>query len=315
MSRQDRVDDQKRAFQLMLATLGDKAIDTCLFSSDVPPFDKVLRTTWEGLERAEYVDSIPSQGYRLTAKGWLASLELSGVSSDPRYRERIGRVLAVMKRHVKGRKDSSVLSLSQLVTESGEPEGFIFNIVDSRSSSTGNSRQGADWFKGERGRMVEIPVDFNLEPVDVAAALTNAHLERIELLGEQLRAAEEDRGQFHCPYCDAPLAGIAHQDYPEYHCIVTYESFECGFMTGDGNEEHPCPYGPNWPKIEEFEFESKPNGRLWVCYPTAKTKRARKVSVRGILGRTKEEAEEFAKNAVAPIEKGSRRAKTDWLNH
>jgi len=109
-----------------------------------------------------------------------------------------------MKRHVKGRKDSAVVSLRQIAEESQEPEGFIFNVIDSKGSSTGNERTGANWFDGERGRLVEIPVDFNLEPVDVVSALTAPHLQKIQELEERLEAVEEDRAQFHCPYCDAP---------------------------------------------------------------------------------------------------------------
>ena len=56
-----------------------------------------------------------------------------------------------MKRHVKGRHDSQVIPLAQLATEAGEPEGFLFNIIDSKSSSTGNARTGADWFPTRAG--------------------------------------------------------------------------------------------------------------------------------------------------------------------
>lgn len=234
-------------------------------------------------------------------------MEASGLSRDPAFQKRLGSVLAAMKRHVKGRHDSQVVPLGQLATEAGEPEGFLFNIIDSKSSSTGNARTGADWFPDARGRLVLIPVDFNLEPVDIAAALSVQHLERIDELEAQLAEAEQDRAQFHCPHCDARLAGIGHQDYPEHHWIVTYESFDCGYVTGDGHEEHPCPYGPNWLTLDEFTFEATPQEKLWTCYPKAMTPRARRVNVQQSVGRTKEETETYARNSVAPRKKGELR--------
>lgn len=304
LPKDHRLENHRLALCLMIHALGDGAIDTTLFDPSQPPFEKqILRTTWEELERQGNVEGVGSRGYRLTAKGWLVGLEASGASKAPEYRQRLARVLAAMKRHVKGRKDSVVVSLWQLAQESGESEGFLFNVVDSRSSSTGNKRTGADWYQGARGRLVEIPVDFNLEPIDIVAALTAQHLERIEELEARLEEVEQDRAQFHCPYCDARLSGVSDQDYPDDHCIVTYESFECGYMTADGYEQRPCPYGPNWPGLDEFEFVTKQEGSLWFCYPRGKTKRGQRIHVLPVAGATKEEAEEKAKKAAAPKRK------------
>ena len=309
LANNDRLKNQKDALRLMIEELGDGALDTTFFESDERPFaGQVLRTTWEELAREGHVETVGALQYRLTAKGWLVGLEVTGISKSTAYRERLGRVLAAMKRHVKGRKDSTIVPLWQLAAESGEPDGWIFNVVDSRASSTGNERTGAKWYEGARGRLIEVPVDFNLEPVDLVSALTVQHLKRIEELEARLEEVELDRAQFHCPYCDAPLSTVGHQDYPEYHCIVTYESFECGYGTADGIEETPCPYGPRWPVLDEFDFNTKQEGDLWVCYPTGKTRRARQVHIYREVGSTKEEAEERARNAVAPKKKSAPRS-------
>ena len=290
---------------LRLRQLGDGAIDTTLFDADAVPFaGQILRTTWEELTRAEYVSEITKTRYRLTPKGWLLGLELVGASQSPEYQERLGKILAALKRYVKGRKESAVVELRRLAQESGEPEGWIFNIIDSRaSSSTGSGRVGAAWFSNERGRLVEIPVDFNLEPIDIASSLRFQHQEKIQELEERIGEIEEDRAQFHCPYCDAEICGIAGEDFPNHHCYVTYEQFACGYMTADGHEEAPCPYGPKWPKLEEFEFVTKENGDLWICYSSPKTERARRVQGSRGIGRTKDEAEEQARQALAPNKK------------
>jgi hypothetical protein len=261
---------------------------------------------------------MPASGYRLSSKGWLVALEVSGIGSSADFSKRLGGVLGTMKNLVKGRQDSRIIPLSDLATRSGEPEGFLFNIVDSRSPSTGNSRIGAHWYDNERGRLVEIPIGFNLEPVDIGAALTVPHLGRIEELTARLEEVEADRSQFHCPYCDAPISKIDTCDYPEYHCVVTYENFECGYATGDGYEECPCPYGPNWPALDEFVFDATviENNR-WTCYPTPQTARAKTMEcTHGIhFFITKEEAEQYARNAVAPMTKGVRRGPTDMFSN
>lgn len=297
----DREEDLKTALSLMLQELGDRAIDTSFFNPAQPPFKgQILGTTWQELVRQGCVESVGPPQYRLTGKGWQLGIATSGILQSSAFQGRLARLLATMKRHVKARKDSVVVPLQQLAVESGEAEGWVFNVIDSKASSTGNQRVGASWFGGEKGRLVEIPVDFNLQPADIASTLVKQHLETIQELEERLEEVEKDRAQFHCPYCDAPISGVAHQDYPNHHCIVTYESFECGYVTADGHEDVPCPYGPNWPSPDEFEFVTKQEGNVWICYPVAKTERARRVHIYRQMGRTKEEAEEQAKRAAAP---------------
>ena len=297
----------------MLNALGNQAIDTTLFDICEAPFaDSILRTTWEDLARGGHVDRVGGSHYRLTARGWLAALEFSGEARSEAYQERIGTVLGAMKRHVKGRRESAVVALKNLSSEAGEPEGLIFNIVESRASVIGDSRRGATWFANERGRLIEIPLDFNMEPVDVVTALTIPHLERIQALEARLEVVEEERARYHCPHCDAALASASAEDFPEYHAIVTYERFACGMLTADGFEEEPCPYSDAWPRLDEFNFQAEENGRLWVCRPRPRTARARRVRmIRDAVGRTKEEAEENARTLYEPKVKGEERKPTE----
>ncbi len=304
VGKRDREENHNRAFRLMLEQLGDQAIDSTFFDPEKIPFNgQILRTTWEELVRQQRVALVGSSTYRLTPAGWVTAMEISGEAQAKAYQERVGKLLAAMKAHVKPRTDSAIVPLHQLSNESGEPEGWIFNIVESRPGSAGDQRIGAHWYAGEKGRLIEIPVDFNLEPVDVTNALTQQHLERIKELEVRIVELEEERKEFHCPYCDAPFSGIHFQDFVEYHCIVTYETFACGYSTADGEEDYPCPYGANWPQPEEFEFGAKEEGDAWVCRPVGKTKRAKRVDKKNGIGRTKEEAEEAAKKAMAKKER------------
>jgi len=304
LAKDDRLENQKAAFSLMMEALSDRAIDTSLFDPTQPPFDgQIVRTTWEELARQGHVEKVGAFQYRLTAKGWRVGLDLTSALRSAEYPQRVGRVLAAMKRHVKGRKDSAIVPLRQLATESGEAEGWIFNLIDSRSSGSRSQKTGATWYESARGRLVEIPADFNLEPGDIVSALTLQHRERVELLEGRLEEAEDERRQLHCPFCDAPVSSIGHQDYPELHCIVTYVSFACGYSTADGFEEAPCPYGPHWPNLDEFELITKRDGKLYVCHAIGKTERARRVHMYPEMGKTREEAEERARRAVAPKRK------------
>ncbi|MGE3776957.1 MAG: hypothetical protein AB7F89_07230, partial [Pirellulaceae bacterium] len=49
---------------------------------------------------------------------------------------------------VKGRREAKVVDLRMLEADLGEPEGFIFNIIESRASSSDTSkRRGASWLE------------------------------------------------------------------------------------------------------------------------------------------------------------------------
>ncbi len=186
----------------MLEDLGDDPIYLRLFLSNDPRYEKtVRRTTWEDLIRNEYLSLVvateEARTYRLTPKGWLLCLELTGASKSNEFKERLGRIIAAMKRRVKGRTAPAIVSPWELANESQEPFGMVFNVIDSRASSSLNSgRIGATWYKNQRGQLVEIPVDFNMEPIDIAAGLNVKHLQMIEDLEERLQNAEEDRHNF-----------------------------------------------------------------------------------------------------------------------
>src|SRR6266446_147202 len=97
LAKDTRVENHKLAFGLLIQALGDGALDTTIFDSSQPPLDgQILRTTWEEMERAGYVEKFGPTQYRLTAKGWLVGLEVTGASQSAEYLERLGRLLAVM---------------------------------------------------------------------------------------------------------------------------------------------------------------------------------------------------------------------------
>jgi hypothetical protein len=310
LSKEQREKNNELALKLIFEDLGDDPISLRIFLSNDPRYERAVdRTTWEDLTRNEYLSLVFStegaRGYRLTARGWLLCLELTGTSKSDGFKQRLGRIIAAMKRHVKGRAAPAILSPWELANESREPFGLLFNVIDSRASSSLNSgRIGATWYKGQRGQFLEIPVDFNMEPIDIAAGLNVKHFQMIEDLELRLRKAEEDRAQFHCPDCDSTIVSSGTEDIPEAHSIVMHEHYACGRHTIDGFEESPCPYGPRWPNLDEFEFKIEDHGTFWSCYALPKTERARGVSMLSVQGKTKDDAEAKARKAAAPKKRG-----------
>lgn len=135
----------------MFELLGDEPIDIALFLAQEPPFaGTIVRTTWEDLLRSGYVANVLDNVYRLTARGWLYCLELADAAKSPAFMERFGRILAALKRRVKGRVEPAILSPRELAEEVHEPFGWIFNVIDSKAASDLNSgRIGATWYQNE----------------------------------------------------------------------------------------------------------------------------------------------------------------------
>jgi hypothetical protein len=304
IGRTKRESNQLDALRLMLRELGFGSIQVTFFDATATPFsDAIFRTTWAELESQGYVLRTGESRYRLSARGWLVALEADGIGQE--FRDQYGRIVGALKRHVKGRTADAVATLSDIANASGEPKGLIFNIIDSRATTSLNSgRVGAIWVENERGVLIDIPVNFGSEPLDITAALSAVHLAKIEELEEALRVANKDWARRHCPDCDSEIVQMGDVDHAEDHCIVSYETYACGLVLADGFEESPCHYGPRWPKIEEFDFVTTPSGRGFRCTVVGKTERAKRIHLPVAYGKTKEEAELIARDQAVPIKEG-----------
>jgi hypothetical protein len=91
-----------------------------------------------------------------------------------------------------------------------------------------------------------------------------------------------------CPICQSPLVILGPGGEDEY------KAYECGYSLG--NYTNPCPYNPDFPKLDDFELRTE-QGRqqnTWFCFPEPKTKMARTLAVGMTTGKTEEEAKERA---------------------
>jgi len=140
---------------------------------------------------------------------------------------------------------------------------------------------------------------------ELARALSDLE-ERFERTNEELQKTHEELAPYKCSDCGAPLVSSHQQDFPEHHCIVTFDTFACGHQTSDGFTERPCPKSPNFPRLEDYEFSYKEDtGQGWLCYAKPNTTAARSVHLPVGHGRTQEDAERYVRDAYERLRGGS----------
>jgi hypothetical protein len=200
LSKKDRSENCLRAVRLMLQRLSDSAIDETLFDPADATFRDIIPTTWAELVRDGWIIEIPqTQQYSFTGLGWLQAIKLAGQLDDDSLSMKAGRLFATMKDCVKGRNKPVVVKLSELYQDAKVPQGVAFNIIESNIPEEHFGRRGAVW--QQRGRLVLIPVDFNVEPADFRALFREEKLKRIEQLEEELAGTKVELGAYKCPFC------------------------------------------------------------------------------------------------------------------
>ena len=91
----------------MLQELGAGSIQTTFFDGSNPTFKAVLQTSWAELESQGLVIRSSGSKYRLTAHGWLVALEAAGARQSQEFFRKVSKILAALKRCVKGRVGSA----------------------------------------------------------------------------------------------------------------------------------------------------------------------------------------------------------------
>jgi hypothetical protein len=168
LSRTERSENIELALKLMMGELGEYGINQLLFEIDKPPYENIYPTTWQYLEDQYLIERLDTMGARhceLTGPGWLQGLRVIGTIEAPDTREKVGKVMAELKRHVEGREEKEFEYVEVIADEAEVPLGFVYNIIESGYIETVLNRKGAQWYPRAPRRMVEIPVDFGLEPL------------------------------------------------------------------------------------------------------------------------------------------------------
>ena len=287
-SNEKRQQNCKDALERMLRVLGDDAVGETVFNPKDKEFENIIPTTWTDLCDEKWVEKAEAPGhYRLTGLGWLQALKITGRFSEDEFGGRLSRTFASMKSYVKGRGGPALVRLRELAKKAGVPEGWLFNVIESRLIEEFHGRKGPHWDKS----MVFIPAEFDMVPLELTSLLVNDAESRLEELQAKLEEAKERLKQFHCPYCGAALSASGPVPLSE-HDEGYFETFECGYSRTDGFEQRLCPADPKFPTLEEFELKTVQRGNGWFCIAAPKTANARKIDLLSEDGNTEEEAKQ-----------------------
>jgi hypothetical protein len=186
------------------------------------------------------------------------------------------------------------------------PEGWIFNVIEGKYMEEICKRKGASWIK--KGRVVLIPVGFDVEPTDLETLLNSGLVKKVEELKDELETAQDELGQYKCPHCGAQLSSAGSVQLDE-HSDGYYQSFECGYAVMDGFVETLCPSDTKFPPLEDFDLKVSKSSQenQWICVPIPKTSQARKVHLHPQPGKTEQEAKQHVVEDYEFIKKGTRR--------
>lgn len=122
--------------------------------------------------------------------------------------------------------------------------------------------------------------------------------EELRQRSEELSKTREDLAPYKCSDCGAPLVSSHQQDFPEHHCIVSFDTYACGHQTADGYTERPCPKSPHFPRLDDYEFSFKEDSREgWLCFAKPMTPASRSVHLPVGQGRTQEDAARYVREA------------------
>jgi hypothetical protein len=130
LSKANRTENLEQIFQTILAELGDRSLADYIVMEG--QFPEALITTWDELRLRNWVrpvsDELPM--YLVTGTGWIAGLELTGRLGDSQFRDAAFRLVAALKKRVRGRSDSAIATIADF-NELQIPSGFVFNVIES----------------------------------------------------------------------------------------------------------------------------------------------------------------------------------------
>ncbi len=166
LARDERAENCREALVLILHKLGERAIYMEEFEDDDPALAHIYPTTWKELTDRCMVKARPGINwcrYELTGHGWLIALKATGQTEASAFKERLGRLNAVLKSFVKGRRQEGFEQVHVVAAKANVPEEWLYNILESRIWEEELNRKGAEFDNSKT--MVIIPIDFGMEPL------------------------------------------------------------------------------------------------------------------------------------------------------
>jgi len=75
----------------------------------------------------------------------------------------------------------------------------------------------------------------------------------IDELQAEIDHLTDELNEYRCPHCGSAVSTREYIEYDEKNSGLL-ETFECGYQT-DGSPVRPCPFGPNFPRLEDYNLE------------------------------------------------------------
>lgn len=124
---------------------------------------RIVPTTWSQLKKQYLVRQTNNNrwAYTLSGYGWIRGLKLRGEFDTDEMKQKTGKLAAALKLRIKSvnREYDQFAGVSELATETGLPEAFIRNAIESNLIEELFGTIGAEW-ASDRGRSIRIPNDF-----------------------------------------------------------------------------------------------------------------------------------------------------------
>jgi hypothetical protein len=181
LGRDQRAENCREALVLMLQKLGERAVYMEEFEDDDPALAGIYPTTWKELTDRCMVKARPGIRwcrYELTGYGWLTAMQATGQSAAPEFRERLGRLNAVLKSFVKGRHQEGFEQVHVVAAKANVSEEWLYNVVESRIWEEELNHKGAEF--DDSKTMVIIPIDFGMEPI-IKQMARHAIIEKLDI--------------------------------------------------------------------------------------------------------------------------------------
>jgi hypothetical protein len=164
LTKLERMRNLEQTLKAMLFVLGDLAARSSGFYTDQAIFGGTLEATWRELVKKQYVKIIDFVGGRpvcfLTGEGWLKAVALTGIVESVEFQSRVDKVMKNLKERVVGRETPAQVALSQLALDTGVPEGFIWNLIESNLMSDGEPDSPHWALNSVDPNTIEVPVCF-----------------------------------------------------------------------------------------------------------------------------------------------------------
>ena len=163
LSNRDREDNIVVALRLLMQDLGEP-YEWQVHDAGPEKFSDVHHTTWDELVERGLVKRTFGR-YSLTGDGWIEGLKVTGLFDDLNFRKKAGQLSEALKARVKknGRREWGYADRTELASETGLPEFFIYDAVDSHLLRAMFNTTDAEWAPNDQNKnSIDIPPRFGL---------------------------------------------------------------------------------------------------------------------------------------------------------